>query len=55
MSNYIIKEKTETSMAVIIKENEDGSIISFPIDPANSDYQAYLNKDNPVLPIGGNE
>ena len=27
---------------------------SIPKDPANSDYQAYLNKDNPDNPVGGN-
>ncbi len=25
---------------------EDGVVSFIPIDPANSDYQAYLNKDN---------
>jgi hypothetical protein len=32
---------------MIIRENEDGSISSIPVDPSNADYQAYLNKDNP--------
>jgi hypothetical protein len=32
------KENTET----ILLENEDGSGLSIPIDPANSDYQRYL-------------
>jgi len=40
---------TEITMAlgdkVITRDNEDGSITYIPIDPANSDYQAYLNKD----------
>jgi hypothetical protein len=40
---------TEIIMAlgdkVITRDNEDGSITYIPIDPANSDYQAYLNKD----------
>ena len=27
---------------VITRDNEDGSITYIPIDPANSDYQAYL-------------
>lgn len=27
---------------MIIRENEDGSISSIPVDPANSDYQLYL-------------
>jgi hypothetical protein len=37
---------TEITMAlgdkVITRDNEDGSITYIPIDPANSDYQAYL-------------
>lgn len=32
----------------IIRDNGDGSTTAIPADPANSDYQAYLNKDNPV-------
>ena len=27
---------------------ENGVMLSIPTDPANSDYQAYLNKDKPV-------
>lgn len=26
----------------VAKENSDGSITSFPLDPSNTDYQAYL-------------
>jgi hypothetical protein len=37
---------TEIIMAlgdkVITRDNEDGSITYIPIDPSNSDYQAYL-------------
>jgi len=29
----------------ILKTDETGKAWSIPIDPANSDYQAYLNKD----------
>ena len=29
----------------ILKENEDGSISLIPKDPANSDYQRYLNPE----------
>lgn len=31
-----------TGQDFIMRENEDGTITSFSIDPANSDYQAYL-------------
>lgn len=27
--------------------DDDGKVWSIPIDESNSDYQAYLNKDNP--------
>jgi hypothetical protein len=30
---------------VIVRISEDGVISAIPKDPANSDYQAYLNKD----------
>ena len=34
---------SELSGAKIIqKTNDDGSVWSIPVDPANSDYQAYL-------------
>ena len=29
-------------------DDTNGIMYSIPSDPANSDYQAYLNKDNPV-------
>jgi hypothetical protein len=29
----------------LVRNNEDGSVTTIPTDPANSDYQAYLNKD----------
>jgi hypothetical protein len=38
----------ESGVETIVKTNEDGSISFIPSDPANSDYQAYLNKDKPV-------
>ena len=31
--------------SLIQKENEDGSFSFIPIDPANSDYQAYLKHE----------
>jgi hypothetical protein len=33
----------------ILAEYEDGRTLSIPCDPANSDYQAYLNKDKPQV------
>ena len=44
----ITYEIIEDVLGIIIKGTlEDGSVIWIPTDPANSDYQAYLNKDNP--------
>ena len=40
-----------TNQKFIRRFNEYGSYSDIPVDPANSDYQAYLNKDNPD---GGN-
>lgn len=34
--------KTRENKDAAIKFNDDGSMISFIFDPANSDYQAYL-------------
>jgi hypothetical protein len=48
--NYELIE-TPTGNTVINAIFEDGRILSIPMDEANSDYQTYLNKDNPV---GGN-
>jgi len=39
--------KNPPVLMAIRKEDGSGSAWSIPIDPANSDYQAYLNKDNP--------
>jgi hypothetical protein len=33
------------SNVTIVATGEDGSVLFIPTDPANSDYQAYLNKD----------
>jgi hypothetical protein len=37
-------EETKNSFGdtIILRFNEDGSVTSFGINPANSDYQAYL-------------
>jgi hypothetical protein len=36
---------TETGSQFIKRVNEDGLIDWIPVDPANSDYQRYLNPD----------
>ena len=36
---------TETGTKVIVRDNEDGSVSYIPIDESNSDYQAYLKRD----------
>jgi hypothetical protein len=42
-------QEIETPMGnTVITYEENGVMYSIPKDPANSDYQAYLNKDNPV-------
>ena len=38
--------KTDTG-EILEREDIDGQKCWIPIDPANSDYQAYLNKDKP--------
>jgi hypothetical protein len=30
-----------------VQYEENGFLITIPNDPANADYQAYLNRDNP--------
>lgn len=41
---YEIKPADPDTFAseMLIRTNEDGSISSIPLDPSNSDYQAYL-------------
>jgi len=39
-----ISEKTGEVLS-ILRFNDDGSISSIPLNPANSDYQRYLNPD----------
>ena len=43
MIKYEIMESVFGKM--IKRDNEDGTISFIPFNPANSDYQAYLNKD----------
>jgi len=55
MTNY--KEITRGDISYIERTDEDGQVWSIPIDPANADYQAYLNKDtlpsNSSIPQAG--
>ena len=48
------KYKKEKNL--IILENENGSVSYIPIDPANSDYQAYLKSldEMQAQQLGGN-
>jgi hypothetical protein len=42
------KEETEVGgNKIIVRFNDDGTNTFIPMDEANSDYQAYLNRDNP--------
>lgn len=50
-STYEVIKPTEFSSGFIRRTDENGQVWAIPIDESNSDYQAYLNKDNPV---GGN-
>ena len=39
----------DLGLEIIIRNNEDGTISSFMSDPANADYQAYLDRDKPQV------
>ena len=41
------KEVIQLGGATVITYEENGFLVSFPKDAANSDYQAYLDKDKP--------
>ena len=48
MIQFSYEEVTTSNGNDYIKRTDQNGLISFiPTDPANSDYQAYLNKDNP--------
>jgi hypothetical protein len=50
MAKSIYEEVTNDLGMVSIKRTDtDGTIWWIPTDPANSDYQAYLNKDKPQV------
>lgn len=45
MTNTYIEVTNELGGKSILKTDENGNQWSIPLDPANSDYQAYLNPD----------
>lgn len=45
---YEIKENAD-GVEFVVRTNDDNSISWIPKDEANSDYQAYLNKDKPQV------
>ena len=46
-STYIEIIDESTGTKTIQRTDADGKVWSIPIDPANSDYQAYLDRDKP--------
>jgi len=46
--NHIQANSETLTFEHIERFNKDGTVSWIPIEPANADYQAYLNKDNPV-------
>jgi hypothetical protein len=48
---YEVREATDILGAAILRTDLDGTVWVIPIDEANSDYQAYLNKDKPQTPM----
>jgi hypothetical protein len=46
-TNYKIAEAAFGEQ-IIIAELDNGHTLVIPMDESNSDYQAYLNRDNPV-------
>ena len=45
---YKVVEDAIYGTTTIERTDELGNVAWIPADPANSDYQAYLNKDKPV-------
>jgi hypothetical protein len=45
MSITYVKEKTVFGDEIIVRTGENGIISFIPTDPANSDYQRYLNPE----------
>ena len=46
MIEYELKKAIDGA-EFVVRVNKDGTLSSIPLDPANADYQAYLNRDNP--------
>ena len=42
---YTYELKAELN--IVIRTDENGLVACIPTDPSNSDYQAYLDRDNP--------
>jgi len=38
----LIPSSLQTGLGYVLRTDEDGTVWSIPLDPANSDYQAYL-------------
>jgi hypothetical protein len=50
--NYFAREASELMPPAIIRTDADGTVWFIPIEPANSDYQAYLRwLENPDAEI----
>ena len=47
MENKYTTYETVTGGTLVLRQNEDGSQTHIPMDLANSDYQAYLDRDKP--------
>ena len=43
MTQYTYELKTE--LDIVIRTDENGNVACIPLDPANSDYQAYLEHE----------
>jgi hypothetical protein len=54
MANTYKEVTTESGYSYIEMTTESGEVFSIPIDPANSDYQRYLNPEaeqsTPIVP-----
>ena len=47
MTYELIKNEVLIGSDVIKATDENGKVLWIPCDPANSDYQAYLDRDKP--------